>query len=177
MTEEKCCPRLKKEDWDKKDRPYGRESVIKEVIPRFKGSLAPIKILFITFISLLTKGAVRLIEESGIRIIEIGHWIIGKTCNRLYGYKETWTEALKDFRSKHYGRLRQLLGLPTKAKTKARLFKSMSSYLTNSDIDPCTHIGLKHDRPLMKSMKPYIPYVQFQLFELRYEEKHREGLD
>lgn len=59
-------------NWSRQPKPYGLDSVQQDILPRFSHNGGGIKLLIITFISLLTKLAVQLIEQEGIQIIEVG---------------------------------------------------------------------------------------------------------
>ena len=111
-------------------RPYGTDFALKQVIPRFEGSQAPIKLLFITFLCLLTTKAKQLIKQAGIRIIEIGSWIV----------KATWRQALKQFMLSHYHELKSYLKLKSlKNGTSKTRHNSSSSLVTSSSISNCNY--------------------------------------
>lgn len=85
-------------NWNQQLRSYGVEHAQSEVIDRFIYSLAPIKLLFISYMSLLTSKAIKLIRSYGIQIIEIGATIKPNT---------SWGTNLKHFCIKHYHRLKK----------------------------------------------------------------------
>ena len=59
-------------NWSPQKKPYGTKTVINEVLPRFSHSGGGLMMLVITFLSLLTKAAIQLLEQAGIVIIEVG---------------------------------------------------------------------------------------------------------
>jgi hypothetical protein len=59
-------------NWSPQKKPYGTKTVINEVLPRFSHSGGGLMMLVITFLSLLTKAAIQLLEQAGITIIEVG---------------------------------------------------------------------------------------------------------
>jgi len=65
-------------NWKKQPRTYGVDTVQKQIISRFITSTARLKILFISYLELLTEEAISLIQESGILIIELGYLITDK---------------------------------------------------------------------------------------------------
>jgi hypothetical protein len=132
-------------------RPYGTDFAVKEVVPRFYGSTAPIKLLFITFLCLLTEKARQLIEQAGIEIIEIGNWIV----------KATWKETFKKFMLNHYYELKSCLKLKplsNRASKKRPIFScsSTSSCLT-SDCNNPLNMNKKHDINIECKLTKYIP--------------------
>lgn len=66
-------------NWRDFDRPYGTDIAIHEIIDRFTNFAGGIKVLVITFISLLTKEAIRLLKANSIHILET---------NKLIGSKD-----------------------------------------------------------------------------------------
>jgi len=64
-------------NWRDFDRPYGTNIAVHEIIDRFANFAGGIKVLVITFLSLLTKEALRLLQTHKIHVIEIGK-LIGK---------------------------------------------------------------------------------------------------
>jgi len=64
-------------NWRDFDRPYGTDIAVSEIIDRFRNHAGGIKVLVITFLSLLTKEALRLLQTHNIHVIEIGK-LIGK---------------------------------------------------------------------------------------------------
>lgn len=109
-------------NWKNQPRTYGVETARSEIINRFIWSNAPIKICFISFLSLLSQKAQQLIRNWGIYLIPIGNWIV----------KATWKTALKHFMSNHYYRLRyylQLKPLPKRAShTNSSSFNQPNKY-------------------------------------------------
>jgi hypothetical protein len=68
---------IKNLNWQSK--PYGTEFTVKEVLTRFEGLEAIFKILVISYKKLLTKEALRLLEENHIHVYEVGNvFKIGK---------------------------------------------------------------------------------------------------
>jgi len=59
-------------NWREMDRPYRTEAARTEIIDRFKNYAGGLKILIISFLSLLTKKALELLEAHKIHVIEIG---------------------------------------------------------------------------------------------------------
>ena len=59
------------------NRPYGTETAETEIIDRFKNYAGGIKVLSISFLCLLTKKALELLEAHDIHVIEIGK-LVGK---------------------------------------------------------------------------------------------------
>lgn len=86
-------------NWNWFNRPYGTEFA-KEILDRFIGSIAPIKLLFISYVSLLTHAVIELIKKAGITIIEIGATIQPH---------ESWGQHLIQFQNRNYYKLRKLL--------------------------------------------------------------------
>jgi len=109
-------------NWKTQSKPYGTDVALKEIHTRFWQSTAPIKILFISFLHLLTYEARDLIKQAGIEIIEIGNWIV----------KATWKETLKQFMFQHYHRLRNLLNLKTLRQNKN---KSRRTFVVHNSSD------------------------------------------
>lgn len=65
-------------NWRKLNKPYGTETVKTEIIERFVNFAGGIKILVISFLSLFTKEAIRLLKANNIHIVEIGKLIGSK---------------------------------------------------------------------------------------------------
>lgn len=59
-------------DFREYDRPYGTDFVRKHVLERFKNFAGGVKILIISFLCLLTRKGLELIESHGIHIVEVG---------------------------------------------------------------------------------------------------------
>lgn len=52
-------------------KPYGTDFAVRHIVPRFQFQ-SSLKVLVITFMSLLTQHAIRILEQSGIKIVEVG---------------------------------------------------------------------------------------------------------
>ena len=59
-------------NWREMNRPYGTETARTQIIDRFKNYAGGLKVLMISFLCLLTKKALELLEAHNIYIIEIG---------------------------------------------------------------------------------------------------------
>jgi len=70
-------------NWQQQGRPYGTEIIESEVLTRFTTE-APIKLLIITFLSLLTHKALELLKQHGITVIEVGGLMLGEGKSRLF---------------------------------------------------------------------------------------------
>jgi len=64
-------------NWREMNRPYGTETARTEIIDRFKNYAGGLKVLIISFLCLLTKKALELLEAHNIHIVEVGK-LIGK---------------------------------------------------------------------------------------------------
>ena len=59
-------------NWREMNRPYGTETARTEIIDRFRNYAGGLKVLIISFLCLLTKKALELLEAHNIHVIEIG---------------------------------------------------------------------------------------------------------
>ena len=81
-------------------KPYGTDFVRKKVLPRFSHSGGGLKLFVITFLSLLTKLAVQLLEQEGITIIEVGERLTSEfyqNLKKLYVLGNTIHKAITNF--------------------------------------------------------------------------------
>lgn len=124
-------------NWKHQDRPYGTEIAISEILDRFTRSFAPVKLLIISFLSLLTNRAKELLRQSGIQTLEMGNWIV----------RATWAETYKQFVMSNYYRLRKLLNIK-----KHRFYSSSvnSSVNLNHKSSNYSKLIRKHDTNIVK---------------------------
>jgi len=70
-------------NWKHQNRPYGTEIAKEEILPRYT-TQAPIKLLIITYLSLLTQKALELLRQHNITVIEVSGLIVKATKNQLF---------------------------------------------------------------------------------------------
>jgi len=70
-------------NWQQQNRPYGTDIIKEEVLTRYE-TQAPVKLLIITFLSLLTQKALELLREHGITVIEVNGLMLGEAKSRLF---------------------------------------------------------------------------------------------
>jgi hypothetical protein len=81
-------------------KPYGTDFVRKKVLPRFSHSGGGLKLFVITFLSLLTKLAVQLLEQEGVTIIEVGERLTSEfyqNLKKLYVLGNSIHRAITNF--------------------------------------------------------------------------------
>lgn len=81
-------------------KPYGTDFVRKKVLPRFSHNGGGLKLFVITFLSLLTKLAVQLLEQEGITIIEVGERLTSefyRDLKKLYVLGNTIHKTITSF--------------------------------------------------------------------------------
>ena len=71
-------------NWKKQPRTYGIQTAKDEILSRFSNSTAKLKLLIITYLSLLSKDAIQLIRSCGIQIIELGDLVTKQTFRQLF---------------------------------------------------------------------------------------------
>jgi hypothetical protein len=87
-------------NWQKQPKPYGTETTKEQILSRFDHCGGGIKILIITFMSLLTKEGIRLIEQAGILIFEIGELLTTafyQDLKKLYSLGNRLKKAIQNF--------------------------------------------------------------------------------
>ena len=93
-------------NWRKMNRPYGTDIARTEIIDRFKNCAGGIKVLIISFLCLLTKQALTLLEKHNIHIIETRK-LIGKNDFPKKGRNNKVFYSLKSKLSKLWCDLKQ----------------------------------------------------------------------
>jgi hypothetical protein len=71
-------------NWKHFDRPYGSCVAKSEILDRFAQSTARIKLLIISYRSLLTQDALTLIRSHDIQIVELGNLVTKSTFSQLF---------------------------------------------------------------------------------------------
>jgi len=96
-------------NWKEQPRNYGIETAQNEIIDRFRDSTAKIKLLIISYISLLTYKARDLIENAGIKIMELGNFI---EPNDSWGYiLKTFRQTFWENGTTNYQNIKKFLGI------------------------------------------------------------------
>lgn len=85
-------------NWAKKGRPYGTETATEQILSRFKNCGTNLKILIISFKSLLTKRALALLEANNVFVLETKK-LIGKND---FPRKHKYSKAFYQLRAKIY---------------------------------------------------------------------------
>ena len=122
-------------NWRYFKRPYGTQVAEDEIIDRFRNFAGGLKVLIISFLSLLTQKAIRLLEVHNIHIIEVGK-LVGKNDFPRRGKDNTVFYSLKSKLSKLWAnRRRGGLGCFKGIKvSKVNGYHKLDRYMTSNDI-------------------------------------------
>jgi len=93
-------------NWRQMNRPYGAVYAEEQILDRFKNYAGGIKVLIISFLCLLTKKALELLEAHDIHVIEIGK-LVGKNDFPRKGKNNKTFYSLKSKLSKLWRDLKQ----------------------------------------------------------------------
>ena len=97
-------------NWREMNRPYGTETVRTEITDRFKNYAGGLKVLIISFLYLLTKKALELLEAHNIHVIEIGKLVGRKDFPRKGKNNEVFYRLKNKLRKLWQDKLRHSTG-------------------------------------------------------------------
>lgn len=131
-------------NWKLFNKPYGSNIAETEIIDRFKNCSAKIKLLIISFKSLLTKEALRLLKQNNIHVIET---------NKLIGHNDFKTKLFYTLKAQ----IQQLLTRPCASFVYSKLTNypidntintvNIETHDTTLEINPIDFIFSLLDRP------------------------------
>jgi len=143
-------------NWREMNRPYGTGIVETEIVDRFKNYAGGLKLQIISFLCLLTRKALRLLEAHNIQIIEIGELIgredfprKGKDNKVFYQLKSKLQRLWLDYKRDQKQASPRFLGCVSQFKLDSYLPTTNATTLNKHDTDSKKRLVRTHKNSLV----------------------------
>lgn len=151
-------------------KPYGTDFVREKILPRFAHSGGGLKLLVITFLCLLTNLAVKLLEQQGIVIIEVGEKLTNefyRNLKKLYTLGNRIHKAITNFWKQ---KVQPKTSQPLFSTNQLQLDSINTSISTVDNVN--NEVTKQHDTPTL-SYSQYVKEFEVEMFVTKKRETER----